>query len=58
MKVAIVVQRFGKDVIGGAESHAYQLAEKLSQLPQLSIEVLTTTAKSSQTWANVSPRNL
>jgi len=41
--VAFVVQRFGKDVGGGAETHCRMVAEKLS--PHWDIEILTSSAK-------------
>ncbi len=50
--VAIVVQRYGKDVVGGAEAHARILAEKLKNSLGYSVEVFTTTAKDYMTWAN------
>ena len=39
MKAAFVVQRFGDDVIGGAESHALWLAEKLVREKGWSLDV-------------------
>lgn len=51
-KVAFVVQRYGKEVVGGAETLARQLAEKfVTELPW-DIEVLTTTALDYMTWKN------
>jgi glycosyltransferase involved in cell wall biosynthesis len=47
-RVAIVVQRFGLGVNGGAEVHARQLAEALRQHYQ--IEVLTSCALEYSTW--------
>lgn len=49
-RVAIVVQRFGEDISGGAEAHARQVAQHLSKHAQ--VEVLTTTAKDHLTWAD------
>jgi glycosyltransferase involved in cell wall biosynthesis len=47
-RIAIVVQRFGTDVNGGAEQHARQLAERLS--PLYEVDVLTSCALDSHTW--------
>lgn len=49
-RVAIVVQRFGSEITGGAESHARQLALKLA--PHADVTVLTTCAADHLTWAN------
>jgi glycosyltransferase involved in cell wall biosynthesis len=49
-KVAIVVQRYGLAVNGGAEYHARILAEQLKTL--YDIEILTSCAKDYHTWAN------
>ncbi len=54
--VAIVVQRFGADVTGGAEAHARQLALKLA--PHATITVLTTCAADHLTWANEVPEGV
>ena len=43
MKLAIVVQRYGADINGGAELHARYIAERLAK--QADVEVLTTCAK-------------
>ena len=52
MKLAIVVQRYGKELIGGAESLARTIAHKLAENPRWEIDVYTTTAKDYQTWEN------
>ena len=52
MKLAIVVQRYGKDIIGGAEAHARIIAQKLAENKNWQIDVYTTTAKDYQTWKN------
>src|SRR5690606_19957506 len=49
-EVAIIVQRYGLEVNGGAEYHARLLAEQLSQ--QYEVKVLTTTALDYGSWAN------
>ena len=47
----IVVARYGPDVVGGAESHARQVAERLARRGRR-IEVLTTCAVEEADWAN------
>jgi glycosyltransferase involved in cell wall biosynthesis len=53
MKLAIVVQRYGADVSGGAELHARYIAERLSA--HLDVRVLTTCARDYLTWRNEFP---
>ena len=53
MKIAVVVQRYGSDINGGAELHARYIAERLSRHVQ--IEVLTTCARDYITWRNELP---
>jgi glycosyltransferase involved in cell wall biosynthesis len=48
--VAIVVQRFGAEINGGAELHARYIAEHLAR--HLRVEVLTTCARDYITWAD------
>ena len=50
LKIAIVVQRYGADINGGAELHARYIAERLSKHVQ--VEVLTTCATDYITWRN------
>lgn len=50
MKIGIVVQRCGKDVVGGSEGYAYQMARYLSEGNK--VDILTTTAKDHVTWSN------
>jgi glycosyltransferase involved in cell wall biosynthesis len=50
VKLAVVVQRYGADVNGGAELHARYVAERLSRHAQ--VEVLTTCARDYVTWRN------
>jgi glycosyltransferase involved in cell wall biosynthesis len=51
MKIGLVVQRFGEEVIGGAELHARWIAQHLAERHQ--VEVLTTCAVDYLTWENV-----
>ena len=53
MNIAIVVQRYGEEVNGGAEQHARWLAERLLSLG--SVSVLTTCALDYHTWADHFP---
>ncbi len=47
-KIAVVVQRYGLEINGGAEYHARLIAEKLSKY--FTVEVFTTTACDYVTW--------
>jgi hypothetical protein len=53
MKVAIVVQRYGADISGGAELHARYIAEHLAR--HADVRVLTTCARDYLTWRNEFP---
>lgn len=53
MKLAVVVQRYGVDVSGGAELHARYLAEHLASHAE--VRVLTTCARDYLTWRNEFP---
>ncbi len=53
MKLAVVVQRYGADINGGAELHARYIAERLSRHAQ--VEVVTTCARDYVTWRNELP---
>ncbi len=55
MKIALVVQRYGKEVDGGAELHARLVAEQMVAKRGWSVDVFTTTASDHQTWANHFP---
>ncbi len=55
VKVALIVQRFGEHILGGAESHCFQLAMRLSETLDWTVHVYTTTAFSYQTWSNFYP---
>lgn len=50
LKLAIVVQRYGNEINGGAEFHARLVAEELAKYYQ--VEVLTTCALDYVTWGN------
>ena len=50
MKIGVVVQRYGEEVIGGAELHARWIAQRLAERHQ--VEVLTTCAVDYLSWEN------
>ena len=50
MKLAVVVQRYGADISGGAEYHARLIAERLARYAE--VQVLTTCAQDYITWRN------
>ena len=50
MKLAVVVQRYGADISGGAELHARYIAERLSR--HVDVRVLTTCARDYVSWRN------
>ncbi len=52
-RVALVVQRYGEHITGGAESLARQVVQHLA--PHADVEVLTTCAVDHLTWANELP---
>lgn len=56
MKVAVVVQRYGADINGGAELHARYVAEHLAR--HVEVEVLTTCASDYITWRNERPEGV
>ena len=51
MKVAFVTPRYGAEVVGGAEAGARTIAEHVVSLLGWPVEVFTTTARDSDTWA-------
>jgi glycosyltransferase involved in cell wall biosynthesis len=53
LKIGLVVQRYGEEVIGGAELHARWIAQRLAGRHQ--VQVLTTCAVDYLTWENKYP---
>jgi glycosyltransferase involved in cell wall biosynthesis len=53
VKIAVVVQRYGSAINGGAELHARYIAERLARYAD--VEVLTTCAADYVTWRNELP---
>jgi glycosyltransferase involved in cell wall biosynthesis len=53
VKLAVVVQRYGAEINGGAELHARYIAERLAR--HVSVEVVTTCARDYVTWKNEYP---
>jgi len=51
VKIAAVVPRYGLEVIGGCETAVRELSEWLVKDTAVAVEVLTTTASDSTTWA-------
>jgi glycosyltransferase involved in cell wall biosynthesis len=55
VKVAFVTPRYGPEIAGGAEMAIRMLAERLAVRPGYEVEVLTTCASDSRTWADDYP---
>ncbi len=53
MKIAVVVQRYGAEISGGAELHARYIAERLAR--HVHVEILTTCARNYISWRNELP---
>jgi glycosyltransferase involved in cell wall biosynthesis len=56
VRLAIIVQRYGADIAGGAELHARYLADHLSRHAE--VRVLTTCARDYVSWRNELPAGL
>jgi len=54
MNLAIITPRYGAEILGGAETFARHLAEKLAERDH-QVHVYTTCAKDYYSWANVLP---
>jgi len=55
VKLSFVTPRYGTEVIGGAETAARMLAERLCLRPGWEVEVLTSCALDHLTWENTEP---
>ena len=55
MKLAFVTPRYGTQVIGGAETAARMLAERLAAQTEWEVEILTSCALDHLTWENDQP---
>jgi glycosyltransferase involved in cell wall biosynthesis len=55
-RITIVVQRYGKEIVGGSEAHAREVAERLT--PFGDIEVLTSCALDYVSWENYYPEGV
>ena len=56
MKIGVIIQRYGPEVLGGSEHLARLVAERLAT--QHEIEVLTTCARNYVTWQNEYPEGV
>lgn len=57
-KIALVVQRYGKEINGGAELHAKLIADRFVSMLHCDVEVLTTCALEYTTWENHYPEGV
>lgn len=53
MRLACVVQRYGRDITGGSETHCRQVAERLAA--RHDVDVLTSTARDYLRWQDAEP---
>lgn len=53
MRISIIQQRYGKEILGGAETHGALIARLLA--PHHDVQILTTTAADYNTWENSYP---
>ena len=56
MKIAFVIQRYGEEIIGGAEYFTRLIAERMIKFHE--IEILTTCAKEYHNWMNEYPQGI
>ncbi len=56
MRIAFVVHRYGRDIVGGSETHCRMMAERLAC--DHAVDVLTTTASDYVTWATGYPAGI
>lgn len=54
-RIVLVVQRYGVDIVGGAEAHARMIAERLAATAQFTVEVWTTTSRDFRVWDDCYP---
>jgi hypothetical protein len=52
-RIAFIIQRYGEQMTGGAESHCRQIAERL--VKRYAVEILTTCATDHLSWKNTLP---
>jgi glycosyltransferase involved in cell wall biosynthesis len=55
VKIAYVTPRYGVEVFGGAEHAVRMVSERLIRVADIDVEILTTCADDTTTWANAYP---